>query len=364
MRPKNDLCKDLNRLIWSHNRFSEALNLVRSYATFSPPGSMVLVVGASGAGKTTLLRQLQRELAGSVDGWPSGTIPIAATPICNDVQGLFNSKNFVLRLLEAVEHPFYGVHQRLPFSAQGIDRGRMLALEKIRLSYSEPHLRIALEKAIEYRKTRYVLLDEAQHLLKASSTLKAVDNLDCIKGLADRTGVVVILFGTFEILPIWNRSAQLNRRLQDIVLHRYYREEEADLLCFEQILESYSQRLPLAQGLSLRDLNEFLYNSTLGIIGEVVRLLIGAYSRMIAANAVTITKDMLQAAAHSPAKLLTLERETLGGEAMLAGPASLSNYPAPTRQEQGKGGRRGKRNPIRDPVSRRESVRLRESGEP
>lgn len=363
MIQRSDLSKELSQLVWSHRKFAEALSLVRSYAAFSPPGSMILVVGASGAGKTTMLRQMQKQLTGPVDSWEEGTIPIAATPICNDVQGLFNSKNFVLRLLEAVEHPFYGVHQKLPFSVQGSERGNVLALEKIRLSYSEPYLRIALENAVDFRKTRYLLLDEAQHLLKAGSSRKAIDNLDCIKGLAERTGMTVILFGTFEILPIWNRSAQLNRRLQDVVLHRYYRDEDADLVGFEQILEAYSKRLPLTRGLSLRDLNEFIYGATLGIIGEVLRLVLGAYSRMDASGATTITKEMLRAAGHSRAKLLTLERETLGGEAMLAGTHPLSEDIQPTPSGRAKRGRRGKRNAIRDSVGHREIVKIRNSEE-
>ena len=350
----------LDQLVWGHRKFSEALEMTRSFATFSPPGSMVLVVGNSGAGKTTLLRQLQKELAGSVESWPVGTIPIAAAPICNDVQGLFSSKNFILRLLEAVEHPFYGVHGRLDFPSDETENVPALALEKIRLTRSEPYLRLALEKAILHRGTRYLLLDEAQHLLKTGSRQKAINNLESIKGLAERTKIIVILFGTFEILPIWNQSAQLNRRLQDVVLHRYRREDEADLIDFEQILESFSRLLPMAKGLSLRDLNEFIHDNTLGIIGEVSRLVVGAYARMVATGAKAITKGMLRDATHSSAKLITLERETLGGEQMLLGdpPQPVMHVPPSKIQKRGK--RCGQRHAIRDPIGGKQSVILRD----
>src|SRR5689334_2394677 len=104
---KDDFATKLRQLVWNHRKFSEALQLVHAHATFSPPGSMILVVGASGVGKTKLLEQLPNTLAGPIESWPAGNIPIAATSIRNDVAGLFSSKTFVLRLLEAVKHPFY-----------------------------------------------------------------------------------------------------------------------------------------------------------------------------------------------------------------------------------------------------------------
>ena len=275
-----------------------------------------------------------------------------AAPICNDVQGLFSSKNFVLRLLGAVEHPFFGVRNSPALQRPSSDQYGV-SLDSLRLRYSEPHLRLALEKAIEFRGTKFLLLDEAQHLLKTATTRKAVDNLDAIKGFAENTGTKVFLFGTFEILPIWNRSAQLNRRLHDVILHRYFVDRSEDVEEFARILESFSQVLPLARRFLLRDCAEFVYCSTLGIIGEVVRLLVGALGHMRAAGETEISERLLRLAAHSPAKLETLRRETVGGESMLLGEMAPEWCSKVKVAPAGPKGRRGRRRATRDPAPSR-----------
>jgi hypothetical protein len=343
-------------IVWKHPHFDNALRLATTYASLSAPGSMVLLVGASGSGKTTLLKQLGTRLVGDrVVAVNTGDVPVVAASVANDVNGLFSSKNFAVRLLDAVVHPFYGSAQAL----RGFEIGpREINSGAIRISSSEPQLRLALESALIHRKTRYIFLDEAQHLLKTGTVQAAVNHLDSIKGLAERTGVTIVLAGTFEILPIWNRSAQLNRRLQDVVLHRYRSDSDNEMLAFERILESFSQKLPMASPLSLRDMNAFIYPQTLGIIGEIVRLIVGARAHMMASNLSHLTRECILKAGHSSQKIATLNRETLAGEAMLSGEiaqieaSSLSRAEVKSKPSR----RRGKRLAVRDAVGNRSHV--------
>ncbi len=349
MSPSVKLASRLREVVWSHRNFEATHALVQSLATYAPQGSMILIAGASGTGKSTLSRRLLSSLTGPPTSWPEGSLPIISTSICNDVQGLFSSKNFVIRLLDAVQHPFYSASPG--HSSASPSHDPELALERIRLRYSEPHLRLALESAIAYRETKLILLDEAQHLLKSGSERKAIDNLDSIKGLAERTGTTILLLGTFEIVPIWNRSAQLNRRLQDVVLHRYYSDCPDDLEEFARILEAYEELLPLHRKLSLVKEAEYIYGCTMGIIGELSRLFTGACARMSAMQKTSIDLPTLKLAAHCAAKLQTLRRETLGGESELRGEITASkpterSPPLPAKVP----GRPGRRRPMRDPV--------------
>jgi hypothetical protein len=343
------LASRLRDVVWSHRNFEATHALVQSLATYAPQGSMILIAGASGTGKSTLSRKLIGSLTGPPASWPKGSLPIISTSICNDVQGLFSSKNFVLRLLDAVQHPFYS--ESPGHSSASPSHDPELALERIRLRYSEPHLRLALESALAFRGTKFILLDEAQHLLKSGSERKAVDNLDSIKGLAERTGTTILLLGTFEIVPIWNRSAQLNRRLQDVVLHRYYSDRPKDLEEFARILEAFEELLPLHKELSLVKEAEYIYECTLGIIGELSRLFTGACARMSASQKTSIDLATLKLAAHCAAKLQTLRRETLGGESELRGELvtreSIQRPPHPRSRAVE---RPGRRRPMRDPV--------------
>ncbi|MGH8159692.1 MAG: hypothetical protein ACREPQ_16360 [Rhodanobacter sp.] len=127
MNQANEFRQDMKQ-VWGHRKFAEALALTQSYATFSAPGTMILVVGTSGAGKTTLRRQLEARLAGPSDSWASGTIPVVSTSIYNELQGLFSSKNFVLRLLGEVMQPFYSTHQQMPRSMQEGEKNDTLGM--------------------------------------------------------------------------------------------------------------------------------------------------------------------------------------------------------------------------------------------
>lgn len=343
------LASRLREVVWSHRNFEATHALVQSLAAYAPQGSMILIAGASGTGKSTLSRKLLASLTGPPASWPTGRLPIISTSICNDVQGLFSSKNFVLRLLDAIQHPFYSASPG--HSSASPSQTPELALERIRLRYSEPHLRLTLEKSIASRETKYIVLDEAQHLLKSGSARKAIDNLDSIKGLAERTGTTILLVGTFEILPRWNRSAQLNRRLQDVVLHRYYSERTDDLEEFARILEAFEQLLPLDKNLSLVREAEYIYGCTLGIIGELSRLFAGACAQMSALQKTSIDLATLKLAAHCAAKLQTLRRETLGGESELRGEVAILDSGEDPQSVPAKGpARPGRRRPMRDPV--------------
>jgi len=332
--------------VWSHKHFSRALDLAATYASLSPPGGMVLVVGTSGSGKTTLARKLIQRLVGDGTTWSEGSVPVCATSICNDVGGLFNSKNLVLRLLQRIDHPFYGLNV-----VDASDTCGSLEVGRVRLRYSEPHLRLVLERAMDLRSTKFVVIDEAQHLLKTASVRQAVNHLDSIKSLAERTGAVIVLVGTYEVLPIWNRSAQLNRRLQDVILDRYKIEIRDDLLEFERILESYARILPLANSSLLHEMNEFLYEKTFGIIGELARLLAGAHALMIVNKEKAIDSTMLKQSAHSATKLKTMVREALGGEELLVGgddegASPITLVSPPKRKKKGRVGRIPKRDPV------------------
>ena len=79
----------------------------------------------------------------------------------------------------------------------------------------------AVERALRFRRPVAVLIDEAQHLARMGSGRRLSDQLDVIKSIANCTGTVHVLLGTYELLAFRNLSAQLSRRSIDIHFPRY-----------------------------------------------------------------------------------------------------------------------------------------------
>jgi len=344
-----------------HKKWVDALNKTTTFATFAEPGSLVLLIGPTGAGKSRLLDDLIGRLAGSPLQWPTGKIPVARVSLVNDVQGFFHSKDFYLRCLSAVQHPYYS----LPREDIPVECRETLWLEKLRLKYSESHLRLALEHAMQHRGTRYFFIDEIDALLRVPSRQRSIDHLDSLRGLAKLTGAIFVLAGTYLALEIWNRSAQLNRLTFDVHLGRYIVSSDDDLIEFERVLDALSQVVPLRPGASLRDWNDVIYEGTLGVMGEIVRLLLASLALMEHEGASVLSREIIEKAIMQRQKLDTLIREIRSGELTLLGNTDLPDL-GPERPDEDTGnsgvrqhrnaaskkGRRrpGRRNPTRDPV--------------
>jgi hypothetical protein len=69
--------------------------------------------------------------------------------------------------------------------------------------------RMAVERALHYRRPRAILIDEAQHMAKMAAGRRLQDQLDCLKSLASLTRTIHVLIGTYELLAFRNLSAPL-----------------------------------------------------------------------------------------------------------------------------------------------------------
>src|SRR5207249_10727352 len=112
---------------------------------------------------------------------------------------------------------------------------------------SGAELRYALEQALRFRRPAAVMIDEAQHLTKMASGRKLSDQLDSLKSLANLTGCVHVLIGTYGLLPCRNLSAQLSRRSIDIHFRRYRADDPKDVEAFQRVIFSFQRQLPLAE---------------------------------------------------------------------------------------------------------------------
>jgi hypothetical protein len=334
----------------AHPRLVEADAHLAAVLAEPAGAALVLVYGPTGVGKTTLLARTRRRV--TEDLLPMlatdpGRLPVVAVEAIAPDLRAFHWKEYYLRALEALDEPLIG-HKRVPRR-----HGRETA---------GPVLRHALEHALVQRRPVAVLIDEAQHLAKAGLGRRLQDQLDCLKSLVNVTGVVHVLFGTYDLLAFRNLSGQLGRRCREIHLPRYRREQADDVLAFRRVLRTFQRHLPLPEEPDLLREWEYCYERSIGCVGTLKDWLTRCLVAAIEAGAPTITRADLEAHAYAATQALVMVTEASRGEAELDREEDAARRRLQTMLEPGgcvtipseaarpRGRRVGRRTPGRDPV--------------
>lgn len=275
-----------------------------------PAGSAVIFLfGPTGVGKTTLLsRTIQRLTERFLDEIEADRGRILFPGIEAPAPELrnFSWKSLYVRMIEALNNPL-------------IDREDHLLARTNGPNITKDRLRLLLEKDLRYRRPKFFYIDEAQNLGKVSNAKHFKDQADCIKSISNLGGVPILLAGTYELLYLRNRSAQLARRSTDIHYPRYRLDTSKDEKIFKNIVYKFQRNLPLEEQPNLIANYEFCYERSLGCIGILKDWL----SRTLAGtlvnneNVKTIVLSDLEKYAYSLDVCLTMLREIREEEKVL-----------------------------------------------
>ena len=243
---------------FEHANWTKAFVESSSMVVASSPGEVVSIVGPSRVGKSQLVLELINFLLKNFVSSKENQIPIISLLATNcSVNGSFSSKSFTLRALEATQNPFYTIS----------DTDDFFVNQSTRLGRTpETTLRPALEKSLIHRKTQFIFIDEAQHVLYANGERSAESLLSSWKCLAQATNTVLILVGSYPLLYAIAKCPHLIGRNLQIHFPRYQYDKQ-DLTEFCSLLKSYDQFIKLEQGDSLKNYAKFLYDGSLGCIG-------------------------------------------------------------------------------------------------
>ncbi len=152
-------------------------------------------------------------------------------------------------------------------------------------------MRQSFETTVKRRRPLAIFIDEAQHLGKVSSERQLKNQLDCIKSLAETTGTIIILIGTYELLPLRNLSAQLIGRSLDIHFPRY-RSTAKELSQFKNVLRTFQDALPFVEETDILLKHwEFCYECSIGCVGNLRLMLVRAVHAALWADAKTLTLE-------------------------------------------------------------------------
>ena len=275
------------------------------------PNSLILVLGPTGVGKTTLRFKVEQTL--TMDMLPdltedSARLPVVSVECVAPESGSFNWRDHFQRLLLQMNEPL--ADRKRDLRASG-STGQIYVPGKKAAGSEYRH---AAEQALRFRRPAAVLLDEAQHLGRVGSGRRLSDQLDVIKSLANRTGTLHVLFGTYELLAFRNLSAQLSRRSIDIHFPRYRADNRKDRETFQNVLRSFEQQIPLSEPPKLLQDWEFLYERSIGCVGVLKDWLVRSLAAVLRRNASVLTLQDLRAHALSASQCEKMLAETLEGE--------------------------------------------------
>lgn len=296
-----------------HPKLEKALEELKK-AIYSPDNfNVIMIVGPSGVGKSRLfdqtLKSVLKDTAEEMEQDKS-MIPITGIELPNPDLGKFNWKDFYYRVLSSLNEPLIDYKIDIQKVLQKKDK-KNLSPQKVGTA---PELRRSLENAFLYRKTKALLIDEAQHFFDVGTSVKMQRQFNSIKSLSNMANTKIVLFGTYDLNQVINLDGQLSRRVHEMHFPRYDYGQDEEITMFKNMLYSFQRALPLKKEPNLVKIHEYIYENSIGCAGILKNWLQRCLSEAIETNEDTITIDNLEKNSLNTKKLLTLAKEAKNGE--------------------------------------------------
>lgn len=277
----------LKTLRIDHANYKIVVSELTNQALFLAPGELIVLVGPSRAGKSEATREAMGILAG-LRPPESGKMPVVWIDNENSqANGEFSTRAFMLEGCRQVNHPIYG--------ATSDDDALRSILESRTHRAPEALLRDAFETALIRLGTKYLVIDEAHHVqyVRGGATV-ASKVLDSYKCLARKTGVVLVLVGSYSLINLIASVPHMCGRQRLIEFPPYRAKSRRDRMEFEEVLGVLAKSLPMGEGqASLRAWNQQLFEGSLGSVGHLLMWIRSALSAMSSSGQKVLTWKIL-----------------------------------------------------------------------
>lgn len=334
---------DLRKLKIEHREYMRVLEEAYTEFALAEPATVVMVVGPTNVGKSRVCEVVSDRLVPKNPDAVSRYRHLITVQAANVNAGEFSMKNFTLRALEEVRHPIYGESESMESAMSYVPRTRT----------TEGNLRLALEKAMKYRQTKWFNIDEAHHILKVRGEDGPANILDSLKCLGNTTGAVIGFFGGYELLLAGLKSAHLNGRMRIINFPPYYASIQDDVDEFDRVIDLIDRVLPRKDGFSLLHHRDVLREGSVGCVGLLKRWADAALVRCIARrNTDGLTIEHFECTRFEEQIALIKEEVKLGRSLLtpITFVADSEQVPSPSNPRKAKREKPFQRNPVRDPV--------------
>lgn len=306
--------QSLRSLRIKHTRIAQVMSELDTLIYPGSQDSILLVCGPTGVGKSTLALQLvQMALAGASAQMEAnaGLIPAVYVQAPASGENDFSWTSFYQRILDRLSGDL-----DLPKVAYGVDANTGRAVWPRGASRNTlAALRTAVERGLRERGTRFLVIDEAAHIIRQTRRNRLEIQLDTLKSLANECGTQMVLIGSYDLYQLVSLSGQLARRTHVLHFERYRQDQDADLRAFRACVLKFQAALPELWGDQLLPHAEVLQENTLGCVGTLSSVLMRA--AMLAQQTGGWSVDALQRALLTDAQRQRILEEILDGEAAI-----------------------------------------------
>ncbi len=293
---KKDRLAYYDDYMMGHPYLDEAFEMLKTIIHEHGESRLVFIFGPTGAGKTTVRLLAEKwviEQFFPVLKTDKGFVPVSSVEAVIPKSGLFNVKDHLKRSLRALHEPEELINYKINYGVKGVycdTTGELVIQPRI----VESELGWALEQALKHRRPRIFFIDEAHHLLAVASGRKLTDVPEAIKSLANRTGILHGLLGTYELLTLHDVGDQLSRRSIYIHLPRYNAEYMEDRDIWQGIVWNFQLNVPVPEIPDFLSHWEYLYERSLGCVGIIKNWTRNALADALEENAKTVSLKHLE----------------------------------------------------------------------
>ncbi len=358
------LLEDFKTLKVRHPRLEEMqqflLQAISGYRSYT----LLDLYGASGVGKSTVMGQvacLVREAETNPAVFPVVIVQGSAEDVGSSAR-----LDYYQQILAQLQH-YPAIRDRTKNLPLYTNPGK---------KSNDPAEWLEMRNAVEYAfallQVKVVFVDEAQHLLAADPRSRPTAQLDWLKTLTNRTNVLHVLVGNFDVYECCHLNGQAVRRMRDHHFPRYHLDTQKECEEFVGALQSLLECVPMTVDVPALLTNWRWFGEwSMGCVGVLGDWIVETVDALWSKGETALTVEALTKYALQPDQRARLEMEIRTGEhrvarakaqielqlqRLLGTPApdgkSLQATPsAPSTNGAGRGkGDRIERAPQRDPV--------------
>jgi hypothetical protein len=270
--------------------------------------TLLPLYGASGVGKSTVLKHVAQRCRAEETDFAS--VPIVEVQASPEDVGTSARLDYYRQILDQLRVRSVAVNDRVKHLSLLAHPGK---------KSSDPAEWLDMREAVVYAfallRVKAVFVDEAQHLMSVDTPHKPTSQLDWLKALTNRTNVLHVLAGNFDLYDFCHLHGQAARRMRDLYFPRYHFDNAAECEAFVGALRSLLEQVPLHVDVpGLLAHWRWFGEWSLGCIGVLSDWLVETVDALSNQGGTTLTIDALQEHALPPGLRARMEREARAGE--------------------------------------------------